>query len=156
MEVSVPDEQHQVLGPCPDCHQAEFRVWISLDVTKPTADESKSLASTNPAMLIITNFVGQRRVQFAASGRTVQDSVAYSAECYQVSLDVATKGAAPSHIRVAARRNGRLEILNFRKAFPNEDYNRHIANYADPGVANLWRRLKRRAHPRPNGLRRFA
>src|SRR4029077_5384327 len=33
-------------------------------------------------------------------------------------------------------RNGCFQILNPRNAFPNEDDERHIANSADPGIAN--------------------
>jgi hypothetical protein len=98
MEASVPEEQHQVLEPCSGCYLSEFHV-SNLVGRFQTDGERKQVADEHkPAMLIITSFVSRQLVQFAAGGRVVQDSVAYSAECYQVSLDVATKGAAPSQV----------------------------------------------------------
>src|ERR1700740_3129271 len=52
-------------------------------------------------------------------------------------LDLADRGLDQTTVLASLLvRNRCFQILNFRNAFPNEDDERHIANSADPGVAN--------------------
>ena len=44
--------------------------------------------------MLIHHFSARQLLDFAAGGGAVQDSVAYSAKCYQVGLGVVAKGAA--------------------------------------------------------------